>query len=49
MKIAVFGTGSVGQTLANRLAGLSHSVAMGTRNVEMRWREIQKIFTARRR
>ncbi|MFM2267939.1 MAG: hypothetical protein RL757_1380 [Bacteroidota bacterium] len=34
MKIAVFGTGSVGQALANRLAGLSHSVAMGTRNVE---------------
>ncbi len=34
MKIAVFGTGSVGQTLAARLAGLSHSVSMGTRNVE---------------
>lgn len=34
MKIAVFGTGSVGQALANRLAGLSHSVTMGTRNVE---------------
>jgi 8-hydroxy-5-deazaflavin:NADPH oxidoreductase len=33
MKIAVFGTGSVGQALANRLAGLSHSVTMGTRNV----------------
>lgn len=34
MKIAVFGTGSVGQALATRLAGLSHSVSMGTRNVE---------------
>jgi 8-hydroxy-5-deazaflavin:NADPH oxidoreductase len=34
MKIAVFGTGSVGQALANRLAGLSHTVTMGTRNVE---------------
>ncbi len=34
MKIALFGTGSVGQTLAARLAGLSHSVSMGTRNVE---------------
>ena len=34
MKIAVFGTGSVGQALATRLAGLSHSVTMGTRNVE---------------
>jgi 8-hydroxy-5-deazaflavin:NADPH oxidoreductase len=33
MKIAVFGTGSVGQALASRLAGLSHSVTMGTRNV----------------
>jgi 8-hydroxy-5-deazaflavin:NADPH oxidoreductase len=33
MKIAVFGTGSVGQALATRLAGLSHSVTMGTRNV----------------
>jgi 8-hydroxy-5-deazaflavin:NADPH oxidoreductase len=34
MKIAVFGTGSVGQALAGRLAGLSHEVSMGTRNVE---------------
>jgi 8-hydroxy-5-deazaflavin:NADPH oxidoreductase len=34
MKIAVFGTGSVGQTLAIRLSGLSHSVTIGTRNVE---------------
>jgi 8-hydroxy-5-deazaflavin:NADPH oxidoreductase len=34
MKIAVFGTGSVGQALAIRLSGLSHSVTMGTRNVE---------------
>ncbi len=34
MKIAVFGTGSVGQALAGRLAGLSHEVSMGTRNVQ---------------
>ena len=34
MNIAVFGTGSVGQALANRLAGLSHQVVIGTRNVE---------------
>ena len=34
MKIAVFGTGSVGQALAGRLAGLFHEVSMGTRNVE---------------
>lgn len=33
MKIAVLGTGSVGQTLAGRLAGLGHEVVMGTRNV----------------
>ena len=34
MNIAVFGTGSVGQALANRLAELSHAVVIGTRNVE---------------
>lgn len=34
MKIAVFGTGSVGQALANRLAGLGHEVTIGTRNVD---------------
>lgn len=34
MKIAVFGTGVVGQTISERLAGLGHEVTMGTRNVE---------------
>jgi 8-hydroxy-5-deazaflavin:NADPH oxidoreductase len=34
MKVAVFGTGAVGQALAGRLAGLSHEVVMGTRSVE---------------
>ncbi|MDO8366192.1 MAG: NAD(P)-binding domain-containing protein [Saprospiraceae bacterium] len=34
MNIAIFGTGSVGQALANRLAELSHQVVIGTRNVE---------------
>lgn len=34
MKIAVFGTGIVGQVIANRLAGLGHSVTIGTREVE---------------
>lgn len=34
MNIAVLGTGSVGQALATRLAGLGHQVYMGTRNVE---------------
>ena len=33
MKIAVFGTGSVGQTLAAKLSELGHEVFMGTRNV----------------
>jgi 8-hydroxy-5-deazaflavin:NADPH oxidoreductase len=33
MKVAVLGTGSVGQTIASRLAGLGHTVKVGTRNV----------------
>jgi predicted dinucleotide-binding enzyme len=33
MKVAILGTGTVGQTLAARLAGLGHDVMMGTRNV----------------
>jgi hypothetical protein len=33
MKIAVFGTGSVGRALAVRLTGLGHKVIMGTRDV----------------
>ena len=33
MKIAVLGTGSVGQTIAGRLSGLGHEVMIGTRNV----------------
>jgi len=33
MKLAVFGTGIVGQVVANRLAGLGHSVTIGTRDV----------------
>ena len=32
MKIAVLGTGIVGRTIATRLAGLGHSVAMGSRS-----------------
>ena len=34
MKIAVLGTGTVGQALAGRLAGLGHDVTMGTRSPE---------------
>jgi 8-hydroxy-5-deazaflavin:NADPH oxidoreductase len=34
MKIAIFGTGMVGQTLAVALAGKGHSVTIGTRDVE---------------
>jgi 8-hydroxy-5-deazaflavin:NADPH oxidoreductase len=33
MKVAVLGTGSVGQTITNRLAGLGHEVVIGTRDV----------------
>lgn len=33
MKIAVFGTGVVGQTMAARLAEVGHDVMIGTRNV----------------
>jgi hypothetical protein len=33
MKIAVLGTGIVGQALAGRLAGLDHEVTVGTRDV----------------
>src|SRR6476620_3380324 len=33
MKIALIGTGSVGQTIASRLVSLGHDVMMGTRNV----------------
>ena len=33
MKIAVLGTGMVGQTIAEKLASLGHSVFMGTRDV----------------
>lgn len=34
MKIAVLGTGIVGQTLAEKLAALEHDVTMGTRDVK---------------
>lgn len=34
MKIAVLGTGKVGQALAGRLSGLGHDVVVGTRDVE---------------
>ena len=33
MKIAVIGTGSVGQTFASRLVSLGHEIMIGTRNV----------------
>ncbi len=34
MRIAVFGTGAVGQTLSAKLKSLNHEVVIGTRNVE---------------
>ncbi len=33
MKIAIFGTGAVGQTIASKLAELNYDVMIGTRNV----------------
>src|SRR4051812_32985800 len=33
-KIAIIGTGTVGQTFASRLAALGHDVMIGTRNVK---------------
>ncbi|HLG35843.1 MAG TPA: NAD(P)-binding domain-containing protein [Bacteroidia bacterium] len=33
MKIAVFGTGVVGQTIAEKLSSLGHGIMIGTRNV----------------
>jgi predicted dinucleotide-binding enzyme len=33
MNIAVFGTGTVGQSLAGRLSEVGHKVVVGTRNV----------------
>lgn len=33
MKIAIFGTGTVGQTFASKLVSLGHEIIMGTRNV----------------
>ena len=34
MKITILGTGSVGQTWANKLVSLNHKVTIGTRNTE---------------
>jgi glycine/D-amino acid oxidase-like deaminating enzyme len=34
MKVAVFGTGMVGQAIAGTLASLGHTVVVGTRDVE---------------
>ncbi|HEY7280315.1 MAG TPA: NAD(P)-binding domain-containing protein [Actinomycetota bacterium] len=34
MRVAVLGTGTVGRTLAGRLAGLGHETRVGTRDVE---------------
>ncbi|MBK5285971.1 MAG: NAD(P)-binding domain-containing protein, partial [Bacteroidia bacterium] len=34
MKTAVFGTGVVGQTIAEKLSSLGHEVMIGTRNVK---------------
>ena len=40
MKIAVLGTGIVGQVIASRLAGLGHDVAIGTRERDFKTKKI---------
>jgi 8-hydroxy-5-deazaflavin:NADPH oxidoreductase len=35
MNVGIFGTGMVGQTIANKLIQLGHSVMIGTRNVDV--------------
>ena len=42
MKIAVFGTGSVGQTIASKLADLGHNVMIGTRDVKEKLASTEK-------
>lgn len=45
MKIAILGTGTVGQTLAARLTGLGHEVMLGTRNpVETQNRTARDVY-----
>jgi len=36
MKFAILGTGSVGQSIASKLAGLGHEVTIGTRDVKVK-------------
>jgi 8-hydroxy-5-deazaflavin:NADPH oxidoreductase len=42
MKIAVLGTGSVGQTFGTKLASLGHQVTIGTRNPEASLQKVEK-------
>ncbi len=42
MKIAILGTGTVGQTFASKLSSLGHDVIMGTRNVAEKLASIAK-------
>lgn len=42
MKIAIIGTGSVGQTIASKLVELGHEVIMGTRNVKDKLSDTEK-------
>jgi len=44
MKIAIIGTGSVGQTIASRLVELGHEVVIGTRNVAEKLANKEKDF-----
>jgi predicted dinucleotide-binding enzyme len=42
MKIAILGTGNVGQTIASKLAELGHDVMIGTRNVKEKLASTEK-------
>lgn len=42
MNIAILGTGSVGQALANKLFELGHTIFVGTRNVEKTLQQTEK-------
>jgi predicted dinucleotide-binding enzyme len=44
-KIAIIGTGTVGQTFASKLISLGYDVMMGTRNVSENWLAPQKTDT----
>ena len=45
MKIAILGTGSVGQIFAGRLVALGHEIMIGTRNVQEALKGLKRTST----